>query len=164
MRLEILMKMKVSIFVAIFAVLGMNSFAAEKRFIMNNAGLPGYASYPTQVFHFPSYYGKLFLANTAEEMFYASYPGYASYPEYASYPAYVSYPNPRRMFEARAQLVCKFMNFSRARYASSQDASVPANLISVGYDEYGDIFASTRAFTSIEDTLPTFIDTLECVR
>ncbi len=152
-----------------FSLSALATSPESHHFVVDHTEAVGYASYPGHIFSFPSYYGKLFLANTAQEVVYSSYPGYGSYPaytsypQYGSYPQYASYPSPIKIFEQRAQLACKFLNFSRARYASSQSAGAPANLITAGYDEYGEIYGATQLYLPSGDTPPTFIDTLECV-
>ena len=138
-------------------------------------GKPG-KTIVTQKIPMPNYQKYFFLANRADELFYASYPqtyrpGYASYPDYPSYPVYASYPDVVRMSENRmknrANRVCRYYGFDLATSATTMPyvliTSPTAPLATVEFKQKQPQ-PTLYDYSSSGNKFPSYFEELECGR
>lgn len=106
----------------------------------------------------PSYQGYYFLANTADELAYTSYPGYSSYPNYSSYPVAQTDAATAAMV-SRSSQVCQFLGYTGLSLAAS--FNIPGSQLSL--NSITSPTTNTIQSYSVESGVhPTYLSELSC--
>lgn len=154
--------------IALFATIILGGFSAQaaestttRMLLLDNGELlinPLYVAPPsnTTTMNPPSYRNYLFLANTAEELNYASYPYYPSYPAPGSFP--------KKKLAERANKTCQFFYFDRARFVQASRYTLAPGQKAEMLSMDNDGLATVDQYGRSGSQHPTYIDVIECVR